>query len=159
MQGYAEQLRARGLRNTPQRRAVLMALARAPHATAAELAASVVAAAQQASEGGSPAASVDGLSRQGLYNVLDDLTRAGLVRCIEPAGSPTRYEVRVGDNHHHLVCRECGRIQDVSCAVGEAPCLAPAELDGFTVDEAEIIWWGYCESCAGTTRSTPAASA
>lgn len=158
MEGFAEQLRARGLRNTPQRRAVLMALAQCPHSTAAELAASVVAAAQQATQARSPAASVDGLSRQGLYNVLDDLTKAGLVRCIEPAGSPTRYEVRVGDNHHHLVCRECGRIQDVSCAVGDAPCLNPAEFDGFTVDEAEIIWWGYCELCAGSARSAPTTS-
>lgn len=148
---FAEQLRAKGLRNTPQRRAVLMALAEAPHSTAAELAASVVAAAERAAAAGAPVvASVDGLSRQGLYNVLEDLTRAGLVRCIEPAGSPTRYEARVGDNHHHLVCRRCGQIRDVACAVGAAPCLHPSEFDGFAVDEAEVIWWGVCETCGAT---------
>ena len=149
MDGFAAQLRDKGLRNTPQRRAVLIALTDAPHSTAAELAASVSSAGARSAAAGRPVvASVDGLSRQGLYNVLEDLTRAGLVRCIEPAGSPARYEVRVGDNHHHLVCRGCGRIQDVSCVVGEAPCLSPGEFPGFTVDEAEVIWWGTCDDCA-----------
>jgi Fe2+ or Zn2+ uptake regulation protein len=157
MEGFATQLRRRGLRNTPQRRAVLIALAEAPHSTVAELAAVVAQAAHRAiGEAGAPAvAGVDGLSRQGLYNVLDDLTRAGLVRCIQPAGSPTRYEVRVGDNHHHLVCRRCGSAEDVSCAVGAAPCLQPAEHSleseehkGFVIDEAEVIWWGMCEQCS-----------
>jgi len=125
MDGFAAQLRDKGLRNTPQRRAVLIALTDAPHSTAAELAASVSSAGERSAAAGRPTvASVDGLSRQGLYNVLDDLTRVGLVRSIEPAGSPARYEVRVGDNHHHLVCRGCGRIQDVSCVVGAAPCLS-----------------------------------
>jgi Fur family ferric uptake transcriptional regulator len=91
--------------------------------------------------------STAGLSRQGLYNVLDDLTRADLVRCIEPAGSPARYELRVGDNHHHLVCRSCGRIEDVDCVIGAAPCLDPAENKGFAIDEAEITWWGMCDRC------------
>jgi Fur family transcriptional regulator, stress-responsive regulator len=147
----AAQLRQAGLRNTPQRRAVLIALGRAPHSTAAELAAAVTTAASRVGAAGDPAvASVDGLSRQGLYNVLEDLTRAGLVQSIEPAGSAARYEMRVGDNHHHLVCRRCGRIEDVSCAVGAAPCLQPLEFEGFTVDEAEVIWWGMCDACSGS---------
>jgi Fur family ferric uptake transcriptional regulator len=157
MDSFAAQLRDKGLRNTPQRRAVLIALTDAPHSTAAELAASVSSAGERSAAAGRPTvASVDGLSRQGLYNVLDDLTRAGLVRCIEPAGSPARYEVRVGDNHHHLVCRTCGRIQDVSCVVGAAPCLSPGEFEGFTVDEAEVIWWGTCDACAATNASSKA---
>jgi Fur family transcriptional regulator, stress-responsive regulator len=144
MEDFAAQLRSRGLRNTPQRRAVLITLARVPHSTVAELAAAVT----QPVAGYDMIAGVDGLSRQGLYNVLDDLTRAGLVRCIEPAGSPARYEVRVGDNHHHRVCRRCGRVEDVSCAVGAAPCLVPSEQGGFVADEAEVIWWGTCEGCS-----------
>jgi Fur family ferric uptake transcriptional regulator len=147
--GLAAQLRQAGLRNTPQRRAVLIALGHAPHSTAADLAAAVSTAARRSESAGDPSvATVDGLSRQGLYNVLEDLTRAGLVRSIEPAGSAARYEVRVGDNHHHLVCRQCGRIQDVSCAVGVVPCLQPLEFEGFTVDEAEVIWWGMCDACS-----------
>jgi Fe2+ or Zn2+ uptake regulation protein len=89
------------------------------------------------------------MSRQGLYNVLDDLTRADLVRRIEPAGSAARYELRVGDNHHHVVCRECGRIDDVDCTAGEVPCLTPVDGKGYVIDEAEITWWGVCGSCNG----------
>jgi Fur family transcriptional regulator, stress-responsive regulator len=129
-------LRRKGLRSTVQRRAVLDALRSGSHATAAEVEARV--------EDAEPAG---GLSRQGLYNVLDDLTHAGLVRCIEPAGSPARYELRVGDNHHHLVCRGCGRIEDVDCTVGAAPCMDPLDAKGFSLDEAEITWWGLCEVC------------
>ncbi|MGY0489330.1 Fur family transcriptional regulator [Streptomyces sp. WG-D5] len=125
-------LRRKGLRSTAQRRAVLAALQGRPHSTAAEL--------EERIEDGR-------LSRQGLYNVLDDLTRAHLIRCVEPAGSPARFELRVGDNHHHLVCRVCGRIEDVDCAVGAAPCLDPIEERGFTVDEAEVTWWGRCADC------------
>jgi Fur family transcriptional regulator, stress-responsive regulator len=146
MESFAGQLRSKGLRNTPQRRAVLGALADSPHATAAELTTTL------ATAGAGKPSVLDGMSRQGLYNVLDDLTKAGLVRCIEPAGSPARYELRVGDNHHHLVCRDCGRIADVSCAVGAAPCLEPSEHADFEVDEAEIIWWGRCASCAAAAR-------
>jgi Fur family ferric uptake transcriptional regulator len=119
---------------------VLGALADRPHATAAEVAAAL------------PGM---GLSRQGLYNILDDLTRVGLLRCIEPAGSATRYELRVGDNHHHLVCRRCGRVEDVACAVGAAPCLEPSEeaaRTGFSVDEAEVTWWGLCATCRAEAR-------
>ncbi|QDQ15748.1 Fur family transcriptional regulator [Streptomyces spectabilis] len=133
-------LRAKGLRSTAQRRAVLTALDGHPHSTAAELESRIGVAADASPSAGS-------LSRQGLYNVLDDLARARLIRCIEPAGSPTRYELRVGDNHHHLVCRSCGRIEDVDCTVGHAPCLTPENDRGFAVDEAEIIWWGVCADC------------
>lgn len=130
-------LKRKGLRNTPQRRAVMAALLGRPHSTASDLEAEL---ARAKSPSG-------GLSRQGLYNVLEDLTRVELLRRIEPAGSPTRYELRVGDNHHHLVCRECGRIEDVDCHVGQAPCLDPIEEKGFAVDEAEITWWGLCGDC------------
>ncbi|MFD3456706.1 Fur family transcriptional regulator [Streptomyces sp. NPDC058691] len=131
-------LKRKGLRSTTQRRAILAALQGHPHSTASELEARIGLA--QSATGGR-------LSRQGLYNVLDDLTRARLIRCIEPAGSPARYELRVGDNHHHLVCRGCGLIEDVDCGVGAAPCLDPVEDKGFVIDEAEITWWGLCASC------------
>ncbi|MFE5034315.1 Fur family transcriptional regulator [Streptomyces sp. NPDC056683] len=134
-------LRRKGLRSTAQRRAVLTALQGHPHSTAADLETRI----------GTDRAEAGGLSRQGLYNVLEDLTKAQLVRCIEPAGSPARYELRVGDNHHHLVCRRCGLIEDVDCSVGVAPCLTPDEDRGFAVDEAEITWWGLCAQCLQAT--------
>ena len=90
---------------------------------------------------------VGAISTQAVYDVLGALTRAGLLRRIEPAGSPTRYETRVGDNHHHVVCRSCGTIADVDCVLGEPPCLSPAEAGGFVVDEAEITFWGMCPTC------------
>ena len=136
-QPVGDLLRRKGLRSTAQRRAVLTALRGHPHSTAADLEIRI---------GTDPTASC-GLSRQGLYNVLDDLTKAQLIRCIEPAGSPARYELRVGDNHHHLVCRRCGLIEDVDCSVGAAPCLNPEKDLGFAVDEAEITWWGLCAGC------------
>jgi Fur family ferric uptake transcriptional regulator len=83
-----------------------------------------------------------------VYDVLHALTTAGLVRRIQPSGSVSRYESRIGDNHHHVVCRACGTIADVECAVGEAPCLTPSEAHGFVVDEAEVIYWGLCENCS-----------
>lgn len=92
------------------------------------------------------------VSRQAVYDVLNALTAAGLVRRIQPLGSVARYESRVGDNHHHVVCRSCGVISDVDCAVGEAPCLTPSDdenvLDGFVLDEAEVIYWGICPDCS-----------
>ena len=92
------------------------------------------------------------VSRQAVYDVLNALTAVGLIRRIQPLGSVARYESRVGDNHHHLVCRNCGTITDIDCAVGEAPCLTPADvnnvLDGFVLDEAEVIYWGYCPDCS-----------
>jgi Fur family transcriptional regulator, stress-responsive regulator len=131
-------LRANGLRVTAQRQRVLDVLAGRPHLTAAEIA---------------DALEADAPSRQGLYNVLDDLTRVGLLRCIEPANSSARYELRVGDNHHHLVCRTCGRVEDVDCAIGEAPCLEPATTpSGFLMQEAEVTWWGTCTECQTATE-------
>ncbi len=100
------------------------------------------------------------VSRQAVYDVLNALTAVGLVRRIQPLGLVARYESRVGDNHHHVVCRSCGVIADVDCAVGEAPCLTPADvnnvLDGFVLDEAEVIYWGFCPACStATSRSQP----
>ncbi|MEO6501792.1 MAG: Fur family transcriptional regulator [Jatrophihabitantaceae bacterium] len=135
-------LRRAGLRVTAQRRAVLGALRGAAHPSAAEIASRIAELPVEVS---------CEVSRQGLYNVLEDLTRVGLVRRIEPAGSATRYELRAGDNHHHLVCRACGRIEDIACSVGQAPCLELPNGTGFVVSEAEITWWGECMRC--TTAS------
>jgi Fe2+ or Zn2+ uptake regulation protein len=88
------------------------------------------------------------VSHQAVYDVLRALTAAGLVRCIEPPGSVARYEARVGDNHHHVVCRSCGAIADVDCAVGPAPCLTPSDGHGFVIDEAEVVFRGTCPECA-----------
>lgn len=88
------------------------------------------------------------ISRQAVYDALAALARAQLIRTIEPAGSPVLHEIRVGDNHHHLVCRECGRVVDVDCAAGAAPCLEPPDRHGFQIDAAEVTWWGLCEDCA-----------
>ena len=88
------------------------------------------------------------VSHQAIYDVLRALTEAGLVRRIQPAGATARYESRVGDNHHHVVCRSCGAIADVECAVGHAPCLAASDDHGFVVDEAEVVYWGTCPDCA-----------
>ncbi|MEV4456713.1 Fur family transcriptional regulator [Microbispora sp. NPDC049633] len=100
-------------------------------------------------------ARVGQVSLQAVYDSLNALQRGGLLRRIEPAGSPTRYEARVGDNHHHLVCRHCGQVRDVDCAVGHAPCLEPASDAGYLVDEADVIYWGLCPPCrigAGDAR-------
>lgn len=91
-----------------------------------------------------------GTSVQSVHNMLHDLTAAGILRRIEPAGSPARYERRRGDNHHHLVCTGCGAIADVDCAVGEAPCLAPSDAAGYTVHSAEVTFWGLCPACAAS---------
>ena len=88
------------------------------------------------------------VSHQAVYDVLRVLVHAGLVRRFQPAGATARYEARVGDNHHHVVCRSCGRIADVDCAVGHAPCLTASDDHGFRVDEAEVVWWGLCPACA-----------
>ncbi|MEV0800616.1 Fur family transcriptional regulator [Kribbella sp. NPDC050281] len=93
------------------------------------------------------------VSHQAVYDSLHTLTAAGLVRRIQPLGSVARYESRVGDNHHHAVCRSCGAIADVDCAVGHAPCLTAADDHGFVIDEAEVIYWGLCADCS-STRST-----
>jgi Fur family transcriptional regulator, stress-responsive regulator len=96
---------------------------------------------------------VPDISHQTVYDALTALTAAGLVRRIQPAGSLARYESRVGDNHHHLVCRSCGAIADVDCAVGDAPCLAASDDAGFAIDEAEVIYWGLCPDCAAHPRT------
>jgi Fur family ferric uptake transcriptional regulator len=143
MTSSVEILRAAGLRNTGPRRTVLDVLRETPHATAPQIEAAL------AGTGPKPDSGGKNLSHQGLYNVLEDLRAAGLVRTIEPAGSPVRYELRVGDNHHHVVCRQCGLVVDVDCHTGTAPCLVPIHDAGFrTIDQAEVTWWGVCEPCA-----------
>jgi Fur family transcriptional regulator, stress-responsive regulator len=128
-------LRAVGLRVTQPRVAVLGALASHPHADAETVA-------------GATRAALGTVSTQAVYDVLRALTEAGLARRIEPAGSPARFELRVGDNHHHVVCRRCGAIADVDCAVDERPCLTASDTHGFVIDEAEVTYWGLCPSCA-----------
>ena len=136
-------LKGKGLRSTAQRRAVLTALRGRPHSTAADLETRVGAA--------------GGLSRQGLYNVLDDLTKAELVRCIEPAGSPARYELRVGDNHHHLVCRGCGAIADVDGHVDDGAVMRAARRAGFAPDDAQLVVRGLCATCRAAGADAAAA--
>ncbi|ROO90967.1 Fur family ferric uptake transcriptional regulator [Actinocorallia herbida] len=130
----AAQLRGAGLRVTSARVAILETLRFARHLTAEEVA-------------GKVRERVGHVSSQAVYEALNALTDTGLLRRIEPAGSPARYESRVGDNHHHLVCRSCGAVADVDCAVGHAPCLEPANAAGFAVDEADVIYWGLCPAC------------
>jgi Fur family ferric uptake transcriptional regulator len=129
-----EQLRSRGLRVTRPRLAVLDVLAGGGHLEVEEIAAQV-------------RGRLDSVSVQAIYDVLGALARAGLARRIEPAGSPARYEARTGDNHHHIVCRGCGTVADVDCAVGDAPCLDPSATHGFELDEAEVTFWGLCPAC------------
>ncbi len=128
-------LRDAGLRATGPRVAVLTAVYEHPHADTS----SIIDVAREA--GGE-------VSVQAVYDVLSALTTAGLVRRIEPAGSVARYESRVRDNHHHVVCRSCGAIADVDCAVGHTPCLTASDAQGFTIDEAEVTYWGLCPSCS-----------
>jgi Fur family transcriptional regulator, stress-responsive regulator len=127
-------LRAVGLRVTRPRLAVLDAVHAHPHLDTEALI-------------GAARTRLDAISHQAVYDVLRVLTDTGLVRRIQPQGSVARYEARVGDNHHHLVCRECGAIVDVDCTVGAAPCLTPSDDAGFDVDEAEVVFWGRCPAC------------
>ncbi|MTB87843.1 transcriptional repressor [Aeromicrobium senzhongii] len=131
-------LRAAGLRVTRQRTAVLHAVTAHPHSDTAAII-------DRARE------TIPDLSHQAVYDSLHALTDAGVVRCIEPAGSAARYETRTGDNHHHLVCRSCSRIVDVDCTIGAAPCLTPGQDHGFVIDEAEVVFWGLCPSCSPAT--------
>jgi Fur family ferric uptake transcriptional regulator len=135
-------LRGAGLRVTRPRLAVLHAVHANPHVETEALI-------------GAARAQLGAVSHQAVYDVLRVLTERGVVRRIQPQGSVARYEARVGDNHHHAVCRSCGAISDVNCAAGEPPCLTPSTDGGFVVDEAEVIYWGRCLSCA----RTPAAPA
>jgi len=130
----ADLLRRHGVRITAQRLAVLAAVSRRPHGTVEEVAETV-------------RAEIGVISRQAVYDALAILADKGLIRRIQPAGSPARFEGRAGDNHHHLICRACGRMVDVDCAVGVAPCLTPADDSGYEVDEAEVIYWGRCPTC------------
>lgn len=129
------QLREHRLRVTAQRLAVLRAVTADPHATAEAVAETV-------------RSQMGTISRQAVYDVLSALVDAGLVRRIQPAGSPARFEARVADNHHHVICRDCGSVADVDCAVGSAPCLAASDDRGYLIDEAEVIYWGRCPQCA-----------
>ena len=139
---FERMLRGAALRVTGPRVAVLRALHDHPHADTD----SVISVVRE---------DLGVVSNQAVYDVLRALTAAGLVRRIQPAGSVARYEVRVGDNHHHVVCRSCGAIADVGCAVGYAPCLTAAEDSAYEIDEAEVIYWGRCPDCVA---ATPAAS-
>ncbi|MGI8938347.1 MAG: Fur family transcriptional regulator [Iamia sp.] len=136
-------LRDAGLRVTAARLATLRALTDTPH-TAADAIAETV------------RGDLGTVSTQAVYDVLRALTTADLVRRIEPAGSAALYETRTGDNHHHLVCRSCGAVADVDCAVGEVPCLEPSQPQGFEVDEAEVVYWGTCAPCQAATPRTEA---
>lgn len=144
-EGFAEQLRSADLRVTRPRVAVLEAVRTHPHADTDTIF-------------GVVRTALPDVSRQAVYDVLAALTAAGLVRRIQPSGSVARYESRVGDNHHHVVCRGCGSISDIDCSVGNAPCLTPSDadggvLEGFVLDEAEVIYWGRCPDCRAQQTS------
>jgi Fur family ferric uptake transcriptional regulator len=128
-------LRAASLRVTRPRLAVLAAVHEHPHVDTEAVI-------------GYVRADLGTVSQQAVYDVLRTLTGAGLLRRIQPAGASARYEARVGDNHHHLVCRTCGAIADVDCAVGHSPCLTAPDEHGFVVDEAEVVYWGLCPACS-----------
>jgi Fur family transcriptional regulator, stress-responsive regulator len=135
----ADLLRQRGIQVTAQRLAVLRAVACQPHVTADAVAEAV-------------RAEIGAISLQSVYDTLSLLVAEGLIRRIQPSGSPARFEDRVRDNHHHLICRVCGRVVDVDCAVGTAPCLAAADDMGYEIDEAEIAYWGRCPDCLAQAR-------
>ncbi|WP_414938214.1 Fur family transcriptional regulator [Amycolatopsis sp. cmx-11-51] len=139
MSEFAAQLRAASLRVTRPRLAVLAALRDHPHVDTEAVIALV-------------RAELPSVSHQAIYDVLRALTDARLLRRIQPAGALARYESRVGDNHHHVVCRSCGAIADVDCAVGHAPCLTASADHGFVVDEAEVVFWGLCPDCGRTVQ-------
>lgn len=139
----ADELRGAGLRVTAARVALLEAVRDGRHLDAETVADRV-------------RERVGHISLQAVYDALHALTASGLIRRIEPAGSPARFEGRVGDNHHHLICRSCGTVADVDCAVGETPCLTASDNHGFTIDEAEVVYWGLCPECSarGSARAT-----
>ncbi|MEU3552330.1 Fur family transcriptional regulator [Streptomyces longwoodensis] len=136
----ADELRGAGLRVTAARVALLETVRKGDHLGAEAIAAGV-------------RERVGHISVQAVYEALHALTTAGLIRRIEPAGSPARFEGRVGDNHHHVLCRVCGAVADVDCAVGDAPCLTASDDHGFSIDEAEVIYWGLCPDCSTAHRS------
>lgn len=136
----AEDLRGAGLRVTAARVALLETVRQGDHLEAESIASGV-------------RDRVGHVSLQAVYEALHALTAVGLVRRIEPAGSPARFEGRVGDNHHHLVCRSCGAVVDVDCVIGEPPCLTPSDAHGFAIDEAEVVFWGRCPDCSTSSSS------
>jgi Fur family transcriptional regulator, stress-responsive regulator len=136
----AELLRRHGVQVTAQRLAVLRAVSHRPHSTAADIDTVV-------------RAEIGAISLQAVYDALGVLTDKGIIRRIQPAGSPARYEDRVGDNHHHLICRTCSRMIDVDCAVGDTPCLTAADDSGYEIHEAEVIYWGRCPECVAAGKS------
>ena len=142
MPDAVELLRKRGIQVTAQRLAVFRAVSRQPHLSADEVAEFV-------------RSEIGAISTQSVYDALTLLVAEGLIRRIQPAGSPARFEDRVGDNHHHLICRICGRVVDVDCALGSAPCLRAADDSGYEIDEAEIAYWGRCPECLRKARKTP----
>jgi len=135
-------LRRHGMQITAQRLAVLRAVSDQPHRTADDIDKVV-------------RAELGAISRQAVYDALSVFTDKGVLRRIQPAGSPARYESRVGDNHHHLICRTCNRMTDVDCAVGYTPCLTAADASGYQIDEAEVIYWGRCPECVAATSARP----
>lgn len=138
----ADSLRQRGIQVTAQRLAVLRAVTGQPHITADAVAEIV-------------RAEIGAISLQSVYDAVSILVAGGLVRRIQPAGSSARFEARVGDNHHHVICRVCGRTADVDCAVGSAPCLTAADDMGYQIDEAEVIYWGRCPECESQADHVP----
>ena len=142
MTEFVAQLRDVSLRVTQPRLAVLATLRDHPHIDTDSVFSLV-------------RADLPGVSRQAVYDVLHALTDARLIRRIQPAGATARYESRVGDNHHHLVCRSCGGMVDVDCAVGNAPCLTASDNNGFDVDEVEVVYWGICPDCSRSTAQPP----
>jgi Fur family transcriptional regulator, stress-responsive regulator len=136
-------LRLHGVQVTAQRLAVLRAVSDQPHSTAADI--------EDAAR-----SEIGSISLQAVYDALGTLTEEGIIRRIQPAGSPARYEDRVGDNHHHLICRSCGRTVDTDCAAGYSPCLTAAEDAGYEIDEAEVIYWGRCPECRTKSTGGPA---
>lgn len=137
----AELLRDHGVQVTAQRLAVMRAVSVRPHGTADDVAEVV-------------RAEIGAISRQAVYDALGVLADKGLIRRIQPAGSSARYEDRVGDNHHHLICRGCGRTVDIDCAVGDAPCLTAADASGYEIEEAEVVFWGRCPECREPPHTT-----
>ena len=138
-------LHSNGIPVTAQRIAVIRTVDRKPHSTADE----VVEGVKQ---------DIGAISRQAVYNVLSLLSEKGLLNRVQPSGHPARYETRVGDNHHHVVCRMCGSMEDVDCAVGYTPCLKAAQDHGYDIDEAEVIYWGICPACQKKLEAEKAAS-
>ena len=132
-------LHKHGVQVTAQRLAVLRAVSDRPHCTADDVTEKA-------------RTEIGAISRQAVYDALGILSEKGIIRRIQPARSPARYEDRVGDNHHHLICRACGKTVDADCAVGDTPCLTPAHASGYQIDEAEVIFWGMCPECLEAKR-------